>query len=209
MWEYLNELGYDSHPDLEAMFEPNAFDGCMTPHFRSEPSHEDWNRNNWARFVRLSGVPDELVESMTSRLLAVLDGFQAKTVRRATAVLELLRRNGMKVGLCSNWERPIGPYLEAAGLPAFDAVSVSAEVGARKPHSLIFRDVCTKLDVKPEEAVFVGDTWSTDVVGALRSGLAPVWIRGRRPSRGLGHVVAEFETVGELECHLRRCLCDE
>jgi len=206
MWQYLNQLGYNSHSELQAVFEPDGFDGCTTPHFYSNPNHDAWNQANWRQFVRLSGVPPQLVDSTLSRLLDMQAEFKAKSAPCATSILELLRLHNMKIGLCSNWENPIGPYLAQAGLPEFDAIAISAEVGARKPHAVIFSDICSKLKVNPTEAVFIGDKWSTDIVGALRSGLTPVWIRHRKASRGLSHLVAEFDTLADFETYLRQSL---
>lgn len=57
MWQHLNELGYRSNAALQAIFEPDAFDGCLTPSFTTKPSHDEWLLSNWRRFVELSGVP--------------------------------------------------------------------------------------------------------------------------------------------------------
>jgi FMN phosphatase YigB (HAD superfamily) len=206
MWQQLNQLGYSSGPELQAMFEPDAFDGCTTPNFHSIPNHDEWYRSNWRRFVLLSGVPDHLVDSTLSQLLDLQDEFTSKSVAGAASILNLLRLHNLKIGLCSNWESPIARYLDQAQLPPFDAISISAEVGARKPHVAIFNDICSKLSVDPSEAVFVGDNWCTDIAGALRSSLVPVWIRRGRRSRGLPHLVMEFDTLPDLETYLGQLL---
>lgn len=206
MWEDLNRLGYNSGPDLQAMFEPDGFDGSTTPDFGSNPSHDDWNKANWRQFVRLSGVPPENVDAVLEHLLGRQDAFRAKAAPGALEILELLRRHDRKIGLCSNWESPIGRYLKQAGLPRFDAISISADVGARKPHIAVFRDVCAKLGVDGAGAVLVGDNWSSDIVGALRAGMTPVWIRGQKATRGLSHLVAEFPTLPELEAYMRKVI---
>jgi putative hydrolase of the HAD superfamily len=92
--------------------------------------------------------------------------------------------------------------LQAARLPWFDAVVTSAEAGARKPHPAIFTTVCDALGLPPDQVAFVGDSWSADVVGALRAGMAPVWIRGARPSHHMRRLVAEFPTLDDLALHL-------
>jgi putative hydrolase of the HAD superfamily len=141
-----------------------------------------------------------------SQLLDMQNQFRAKSAPGAHSILKLLRLHNMKIGLCSNWESPIDPYLEQASLPPFDGVSISAEVGARKPHAAIFSNICSKLKVSPSEVLFIGDNWSTDIVGALRSGLTPVWIRHGRASRSLSHLVIEFDTLIDFENHLRQLL---
>jgi putative hydrolase of the HAD superfamily len=203
MWRYLVELGYDSHPELEAAFEPNGFDGCLTPACGGDPSHDDWAHANWRAFLRLSGVPADAVEDVLQRLLRRRQTFDVRCAPRAPELLGLLRERGIAVGLCSNWESPIEPYLGQARLPPFDATVTSFDCGARKPHPAIFARVCDALGVAPADAVFVGDTWSADVVGALRAGLLPVWLRQGRPSRGLERLVVEVDSLAELESALR------
>jgi len=206
MWQELVRLGYRSSPALQAMFEPDGFDGIATPDLRCTPTHEEWNRANWRQLVRLSGVPADAVEAVLRQLLEGQARYRARAVPSALSLIDLLRCHARRIGLCSNWETPIEPHLAQAGLPKFDAISFSADVGARKPHLAIFKDICAKLGADPSDVVFVGDNWSSDVVGALRAGLSPVWIRGRHESRGLAHLVPEFRTLADFEACLARHL---
>jgi putative hydrolase of the HAD superfamily len=52
----------------------------------------------------------------------------------------------------------------------------SADAGAWKPHRDIFEMELTALALKPEEAIFVGDSLYFDVWGAQQAGLRGVWI---------------------------------
>ena len=60
----------------------------------------------------------------------------------------------------------------------FDEIIVSGDTenNIRKPNKEIFELMCNKLNVKAEECVFVGDVFSTDILGALRAGMIPIWI---------------------------------
>lgn len=206
IWEELVRRGYSCSPTLQAMFEPDGFDGTLTPDARSTPSHDDWIRSNWRQLVRLSGVPAESLDELTTELLDGQSRYRARALPAAQPLLDLLRHHGRKVGLCSNWESPIGPFLAHAGLSGFDAISISSEVGARKPHIAMFDDIARKLSCVPHEVVFVGDNWSSDIVGALRAGFSPVWIRGSRESRDLAHMVPEFHTLGDFAQMVANCL---
>ncbi|KQX11717.1 hypothetical protein ASC82_17785 [Streptomyces sp. Root431] len=206
MWEFLNSLGYRSHPELESAFEPNAFDGCLTPTVAEDPDHQSWLEGNWRHFLRLSGVPEDDVDHVLKQLQDFQATYRPRAVACANDLIGVVRERGRKVGLCSNWETPIQPCLDEAGLPPFDAVTVSAEEGARKPHGLLFDRVAAELGVAADRIAFVGDTWSADVVGALRAGMSPVWIRGGRASRGLPDLVAEFDTLGDFHRYIRDSL---
>lgn len=196
MWRVLGDLGYRSHPELEAIFEPDGFDGSTTP--RRGDGHDEWLRANWRDFVGLSGVPPEKEDAVLAHLYAVRDRYRACSLPGARELLSLLRGHGFRLGLCSNWETDIGPYLEQAGLPEFDAVVTSATEGARKPHPAVFSAIVKRLGVMPHEVIFVGDNWRADIAGALRAGMTPVWIRNDRPSRGMTDLVAEFDSVAQL-----------
>lgn len=58
----------------------------------------------------------------------------------------------------------------------FDAALVTGEVGADKPDPEGFRAVCERLDVAPDEAVFVGDSPELDVAGAVAVGMPVVQV---------------------------------
>lgn len=56
----------------------------------------------------------------------------------------------------------------------FEAVVVSGEVGWKKPSRYIFEAALSKLSASPEEAVFVGDEYETDILGAKKIGMRAI-----------------------------------
>ena len=56
----------------------------------------------------------------------------------------------------------------------FDEITLSSIVGYRKPHPNIFRIALHQAGCLPEEAVFVGDTLSRDVVGPRKLGFGRI-----------------------------------
>ena len=70
----------------------------------------------------------------------------------------------------------------------FDEVVVSGDIGINKPNKEIFEIVAEKLNVKPEECAFVGDVFASDIIGAIRANMVPIWIVGdpERPSSYTG-----------------------
>ena len=63
------------------------------------------------------------------------------------------------------------------------SLTISGEIGVRKPKIEIFRVACERADVLPKEAVYVGDTIQNDIVGANRAGMTSVLInrKSERP----------------------------
>lgn len=56
------------------------------------------------------------------------------------------------------------------------SLTISGEIGIRKPKVGIFKVACERAEVLPEEAIFVGDTVENDIVGANRAGMTSVFI---------------------------------
>jgi putative hydrolase of the HAD superfamily len=58
----------------------------------------------------------------------------------------------------------------------FDDIIVSGEEDFAKPDPKIFELSCEHLGVKAEEAVFIGDYYPNDIVGAISARIKPIWI---------------------------------
>lgn len=65
--------------------------------------------------------------------------------------------------------------LRQQGLPdVFEAIVTSGDVGYRKPHPLVFESALRELQLQPEHAVVVGDSYECDIVPAASLGMIPV-----------------------------------
>ena len=69
----------------------------------------------------------------------------------------------------------------------FDTVVISEDVGVTKPDPKIFAIALERVAVRPQEAVFVGDNWANDIVGAINAGLAAVWLSHDGKTPALAH----------------------
>lgn len=56
-----------------------------------------------------------------------------------------------------------------------DFMLVSEGVGVSKPDPEIFRLALRRANALPEQAVMIGDSWTSDVAGARNAGIRPVW----------------------------------
>ncbi|RKU13837.1 hypothetical protein C6503_15485 [Candidatus Poribacteria bacterium] len=56
------------------------------------------------------------------------------------------------------------------------SLTISGEIGVRKPKVEIFKVACERADVLPEEAMYIGDSIQNDIVGANRAGMTSVLI---------------------------------
>lgn len=91
--------------------------------------------------------------------------------------LEQIRSAGFRTGIVSNADGRIAQFLEQAGLSEYFEVIVDSGVyGIEKPDPRIFLHACEQLGVAPEQALYVGDIYEIDVLGARSAGLTPVLI---------------------------------
>ncbi|MDP3773327.1 MAG: HAD family hydrolase, partial [Gemmatimonadales bacterium] len=89
--------------------------------------------------------------------------------------LASLNRLGLVVGCVSNADGTVDRLLERVGLLAhLKFVVDSGKVGIEKPDARIFEIALALAGVPAGEAVYVGDIYPVDVVGARRAGLTPV-----------------------------------
>ena len=94
-------------------------------------------------------------------------------------VLEILgrvRKKGIKIGLISNADIIDIKYWNDSPLSAlFDSVIFSCDVGILKPEIEIYQLAMKRLNVKPEESIFIGDGGSNELFGARRAGMKTIF----------------------------------
>ncbi|MCO5575737.1 hypothetical protein L7F22_029540 [Adiantum nelumboides] len=107
----------------------------------------------------------------------------------AGRIFEALRQSGVKVAVVSNFDTRLRPLMSALHCyDWFDAMAISAEVGAEKPNPAIFSAACELLGVQEQDAVHVGDDRRNDIWGARDAG-CDAWLWGED--------VTSFQQVAE------------
>ena len=97
-------------------------------------------------------------------------------------MLEVLQSNGYRLAIISNAkdQKDIQQLLEKANIiQFFEAITISCDIGYRKPHPYIFRAALNKMDIEPLNCVMVGDLLEADIAGAKNIGMKSVWIKRR------------------------------
>ena len=163
-----------------------------------------------ARLERIRGIcrryghrPDE---STVAQAVAAYSRAQQSNARLVPGVRQLLDalRGRVKIGVVTN-----GPSARQRGkLERFgirpgelDALAIAEEVGTTKPAHAIFAFALARLGVAPARATMIGDSWENDVLGALGSGMAVVWLnRYRRdcPDPGRAVEIRGFEPLEDV-----------
>jgi len=93
--------------------------------------------------------------------------------------LRRLKQMGLKLGLVTgSYELDIEQILPKTGLEEYFDVCVGFDTtGKRKPEPEAFKYALKQLKVKPEEAIFVGDSLEQDYLGAQKVGMKALLIR--------------------------------
>jgi putative hydrolase of the HAD superfamily len=113
----------------------------------------------------------------------------------ALPALAALRGQGYVQGVISDWGPDLLPILHTLGVtPYLHFVVVSAVVGFAKPSGEIFHHALVRAGVPAEAAVYVGDSYGRDVIGARAAGLRPVLL----DRRGLAPPVVDCPVIASL-----------
>jgi putative hydrolase of the HAD superfamily len=153
---------------------------------------------------RLEDLRDRCATAMMEAL--ELPGLDHATARRAMlGALEFapypdaldglaeLHERGHRLVVASNWDCSLPDWLgPTALLDHVDGVVTSADAGAAKPDSAVFRRALELAGVDADDAVHVGDSLDNDVAGARAVGIRPILVQRD------GDPPAGVDTVGAL-----------
>lgn len=83
-----------------------------------------------------------------------------------------LKDRGLILGLISNVDRDMTPLLDELGLASLlQVVVTSQDAGSSKPQPEIFREALRQAGVQASEAIYVGDQYEIDIIGAKNAGM--------------------------------------
>ncbi|WP_077622854.1 HAD family hydrolase [Sediminibacillus massiliensis] len=94
-------------------------------------------------------------------------------------VLEALKNEGMKLGIITNGKGKFQlDNIKALEIECFfDVILISEFEGVKKPEPEIFLRAVRQLQIRPEEAIFVGDHPENDIEAASNTGMKGIWKR--------------------------------
>ena len=123
----------------------------------------------------------EVPEDLALRIMQKLGGVSAEMnfvlFDDVLPTFELLKQRRLILGLISNIDRDIMPFCRQLGIaPYLDIVVTSQEVDSDKPHPAIFLAALKQAGVQASEALYVGDQYNLDIVGARGVGIEAVLI---------------------------------
>ena len=113
-------------------------------------------------------------------------------------LLEKLSKRDTRLGIISNvssHDVAVEILRKATLLEYFDTIVTSAFVGIRKPDPGIFLYALMQFDLRPEEAVIVGDSEKHDIWGGKIVGMKSVLVTKRKVGESLADY--RFESLGD------------
>ncbi|MFM8439293.1 MAG: HAD family hydrolase [Candidatus Kapaibacterium sp.] len=124
----------------------------------------------------------------------------------AAEAIALTKRHSGFIGVITNgFPRQVTRKLEHQGWTAtFDVITISSLIGVAKPHPDVFKAALATRDHDPGEAVYVGDNYEADVVGASNARWKTVYLRNTH-DRPVSESDADLviDSLPELHPYLR------
>ena len=125
-------------------------------------------------WMAAAGIPSSRIDWCRDRFMALNQAESLWRVVRPgiTQHLQQFRDAGFKLGVVSNAMGNIQADAERYGLADyFDVIIDSHVVGVAKPDPRIFHIALERMRVDPGQALFAGDLYSIDMVGAQAAGI--------------------------------------
>ena len=122
----------------------------------------------------LGKITEELNEFLASRYLTCLHLYEDVTI--------LEKLHTYHVGIVTNGahdthtDSQLSKVRHLGLSERIQSLTISGEIGVRKPNIEIFNVACERAGVLPQEALFVGDSIQNDIVGSNRAGMTSVFI---------------------------------
>ena len=133
---------------------------------------------------KLHCSPSEAELLLTKIVYAGLSSYftKIKPYKGAIELIRELKENGFKLALLSDFPpEQKGDVWGAKEL--CDVVLGTEDTGALKPSSIPFNVLAEKLELPPEQILYVGNSHKYDVVGAKNAGMKAAWLV--QPEKGI------------------------
>lgn len=133
----------------------------------------------WHRFQRALDLEAELglIDTLSDEFDRRAKTLRMEVFNDAQRLLDQLISDGLRLGIVSN-NILAEERVDALGLAGYFETIVTPldNDGIGKPHPEIFQLALDRLGVTAEGAVYIGDTYETDVVGARAAGIRSILV---------------------------------
>ena len=141
---------------------------------------------------------EALADEMGDRFLQLTNKYFSVLPGAAEVVRELAKKYPLTI--ISNGFKEVQYYKFAhSGLAeCFAHTIISEEVGINKPQPGIFQIALEKNGVGAEEAIMIGDSYSSDIQGAKNAGIDQIWLHQGEVDETATYIVSELSEVFKI-----------
>jgi putative hydrolase of the HAD superfamily len=178
--EVAQEVGLQLDPDPAQAAYDNLLRSrwaqyCLINQSRDEEACDRfWHEltHEWLEKIGAETTDADRVIALARKKLHEPGGLHFQLFEDTVPALELLREQGYRLAVLSNWDYSLHRILRNLGIyNYFEKVFASLEEGPEKPDPALFHLVLQALGVDPEEALHVGDNPVDDFQGARGVGM--------------------------------------
>jgi len=140
------------------------------PTWQTEMEEQAGNLRRAQNLLRDAQLPQSAIGKVARQLNTYARHY--KVTKDIELLLDYLTVQGLRQGVISNWPPSLRHFLNQHKLTRhFEAIVCSGELGISKPSSEIFRHALDALELKPEEALYIGDNLCSDILPARAMGM--------------------------------------
>lgn len=193
---HLKELGIPNAHEFHMVYHP-LNEKLWELYRANQITKDDLNRTRFLKPLEHYGIHDVALADHLSEDYVY---WSPRIVRLVPGTMELLDYLKPKyhLQLITNGFQEIQHIkLEGSGMePYFETLTVSEEVGVKKPNPEIFHYALKKAGASPEESLMIGDEMAVDIDGARAAGIDQIFFN---PSREAFEGNCTFEVYNLLE----------
>lgn len=136
--------------------------------------------NHTRQFIQALGAENDLALQLAPEVhRRVTDEYRPTSIVPSPiiATLAALKQAGFRLAVVSNRSSNFDGELADLNIAGYFELTVAAGVvNSWKPDARIFKHSVDALGIRPDQALYVGDNYYADVVGARKAGLHPVLV---------------------------------
>ena len=195
---HLRELGIPSAHEFHMVYHP--LNEKLWELYRADQiTKDELNRTRFLKPLEHYGIHDIALADHLSEDYVY---WSPRIVRLVPGTMELLEYLKPKYHLhliTNGFEEVQHTKLSGSGLePFFETLTVSEEVGVKKPNPEIFRYALKKAGATPEESLMIGDELAVDIDGARAAGIDQVFFNATgQPAQG--QCTFEVSSLSEIK----------
>lgn len=139
-------------------------------------------------FLQILGINEKYTDTITEMYVREYPAVNAPVPGAKYIVSKLSRK--YKTGIVSNGFSDVQyTKLETIGLrQEFTCIVLSEEIGIRKPNPEIFQYAVDAMKLKPGECMYVGNSYTNDVIGAANAGMMTCWFNREQVESASGDI---------------------